>query len=89
MAVETLGEAWNLSWKLHMRCLHDGREGLKHKRPCDYRKELELETLICTRGREFPLGLLQQRLKCPRCGCRRISVMFGPPSNGGRAAARA
>ena len=36
-----------------MRCLDDGREGLKHKRRCGYRKYLDLETLVCTRGREF------------------------------------
>jgi len=32
MGVETLGEAWSLSWEIHVRCLYDGREGLKHKR---------------------------------------------------------
>ena|SRR5581483_11667729 len=80
MAVETLGEAWSLSWQVHMRCLHDGREGLKHKRACDYRKSLDLETLVCTRGCAFPLAHIAERLRCPRCGCRRVSVMFGPPS---------
>ena len=38
-----------------MRCLDDGREGLKHKRRCGYRKELDVMTLVCTRGRDFPL----------------------------------
>jgi hypothetical protein len=56
MGVETLGEAWNLSWQIHVRCLHDGREGLKHKRACGYRKSLDLETLVCTRGRDFPIA---------------------------------
>ena len=55
MPVEKLGEAWNLSWKIHIRCLDDGREGLKHKRRCDYRAELDMQTLVCTRGRDFPL----------------------------------
>jgi hypothetical protein len=47
-------EAWNLSWQVHIRCLDDGREGLKHKRQCGYRTELDLKTLVCTRGRDFP-----------------------------------
>ena len=87
MAVETLGDAWNFSWTLHMRCLDEGREGLKHKRRCDFRTELHLQTLVCTRGRDFPLARLAERLRCPRCGCRRVAVMFGPPKNQGLAAA--
>ena len=80
VAVETIGEAWNLGWRLHMRCLDDGREGLKHKRCCDFRTELDMRTLVCTRGRDFPLARIADRLRCPRCGCRRISVMFTPPT---------
>jgi hypothetical protein len=79
MGIETLGEAWNYSWELHVRCLDDGREGLKHKRRCGYRKYLDLETLVCTRGRDFPLARVAERLRCPRCGCREVSVMFSPP----------
>jgi hypothetical protein len=79
MGVETLGEAWNLSWRLYMRCLQDGREGLKHRRACDYRTELDMRTLVCTRGRDFPLVRIAERLRCPRCGCRRVAVMFKPP----------
>jgi hypothetical protein len=79
MGIETLGEAWNHSWRIHVRCLHDGREGMKTKRECGYRKELDLETLVCTRGRSFPLARVAERLRCPRCGCRRVAVMFGPP----------
>ena len=75
MGVETLGEAWNLSWEIHVRCLDDGREGMKHKRACGYRKYLDLETLVCTRGRDFPIARIAERLRCPRCGCRQVSVM--------------
>ena len=81
MAVETLGEAWNLSWQIHVRCLEDGRQGMKHRRSCDYRKYLDLETLVCTRGRDFPIARIAERLRCPRCGCRDMSVMFSPPKN--------
>jgi hypothetical protein len=89
MSVETLGEAWNHSWQLHMRCLDDGREGLKHRRPCNYRTELHVQTLVCTRGRDFPLARIAERLRCPRCGSRRVAVIFGPPRNSGVSAAAA
>jgi len=79
MGVETLDEAWNLGCHLTMRCLDNGREGMKNKRECGYRRDLELETLVATRGRTFPLADLASRLRCPRCGCRRVAVMFGPP----------
>jgi hypothetical protein len=87
MAVETIGEAWNLGWCVHMRCLDNGMRGLKHKRECGYRADLDMETLVCTRGRDFPLAWLATRLRCPRCGCRRVSVLFGPPSSYGVASA--
>ena len=61
VSVETLGEAFDLSWSVHMRCLHDGKEGLKHRRDCNFRRELDLETLVCTRGRAFPIGRLAER----------------------------
>jgi len=79
VGIETLGEAWNLSWQIYVRYLYDGREGMKHRRECGYRKYLDLETLVCTRGRDFPIARIAERLRCPRCGCRDISVMFSPP----------
>ena len=89
LGIETLGEAWNFSWEIHIRCLDDGREGLKHKCRCDYRKYLDLETLVCTRGRDFPIARVAERLRCPRCGCREVSVMFSPPKTPQRAASAA
>jgi hypothetical protein len=89
VGIETIGEAWNLSWQIHIRCLDDGRECLKQKRRCDFRTELDLKTLVCTRGRDFPLARVAERLRCPRCGCRDISVMFSPPNNYGVTAAAA
>ena len=87
-SVETLGDAYSHSWKVEMRCLDDGMRGLKHKRRCDNRVKLDLMTLVCTRGRDFPLSMLASRLKCPRCGCRQIAVAFGPPTNYGIGHAR-
>ena len=53
-AVETIGVARSLGWRIHMRCAWGRREGLKTIRACVYRKELELETLVCTRGEGLP-----------------------------------
>ena len=44
------------------------------------RAELDLHTLIWTRGGAFPLTSLEFRLKCPMCGSRRVSVIFDVPS---------
>ena len=80
MAIETLGEAWNFSWRVYMRCIRARNEAVKHqKHSCDFAAELDLETLVCTRGRAFPLSMLQTRLKCPRCGTSHISVLYQPP----------
>jgi len=51
-------------------------------RECSYRRELDIETLVWTRGRAFPLSRLESRLR-PRCGSR--YVVF---STSRRAAAR-
>jgi hypothetical protein len=57
------------------------RDGMKRVRECVYRAELDLQTLIWTRG-DFPLTMLESRLKCPRCGSRRVRVAFTvPPSS--------
>ena len=49
-------------------------------RKCVYRKQLDLETLVCTRGPNFPLSQLESRLMCPACGNRRVTVVFEPLS---------
>jgi hypothetical protein len=33
-----------------------------------------------TRGEAFPLDLLENRLRCPRCGSRRVTVLFQVPN---------
>src|SRR5277367_6686716 len=81
MEVETLGVARSLGWKVHMRCANGYRQETRSMRKCVYRKQLDLETLVCTRGPNFPLGRLEGRLMCPACGNRRVTVVFEPPSN--------
>ncbi len=81
MEVETLGIARSLGWRVHMRCSDGYREGTKSMRRCTYRKLLDLDTLFCTRGPNFPLSRLETRLMCPACGSRGVTVVFEPPSN--------
>ncbi len=83
MQIETLGDAWSHSATVWMRCAWGKREGLKSIRECTYSAYLDMETLICTRGRDFPVGLLSSRLKCPRCGSRNVRVMLEFPSASG------
>ena len=64
-----------------MRCADGYREGTRSMRRCVYRRQLDLETLVATRGPNFPLSRLESRLMCPACGSRRVTVVFEPPSN--------
>jgi hypothetical protein len=80
MTVETLGEAHSLGWRIFARCALGKRDGMKSIRECIYRKELDVETLVWTRGRAFPLSSLETRLRCPQCGSRRVVVLFEPPA---------
>jgi hypothetical protein len=85
MAVETIGEAYSLGWRVRARCVHSREDGAhsKSSRECIYRKELDIETLVWTRGRDFPLSRLESRLRCPQCGSRNVVVLFQPPTNAG------
>lgn len=85
--VETLGEALRASWRIRARCVDGYIAGERIARKCRHVSELDLETLVWTRGANFPLSRLDGRLKCPRCGSLRVAVIFEPPA--GSAAARA
>ena len=73
--------ARSLSWKAHMRCTQGYREGAKSLRRRIYWQQFDLDTLVCTRGPNFPLSRLEPRLMCPVCGSRNIMVVFEPPTN--------
>ena len=81
MQVGTLGVARSLGWKVHMRCANGYRQETKSMRRCVYRKQLDLESLVATRGPNFPLSRLESRLMCPGFRNRRVTVVFEPPSN--------
>jgi hypothetical protein len=86
MGVETLGDAKTSGWRVVVRCSYGRSESPRSQssRECNYRKELDMETLAWTRGRAFPLSRLESRLRCPRCGSRYVVVLYQPPRADGR-----
>jgi hypothetical protein len=76
MAVETLGEAWQLGWRITARCAFGNNDGMRSIRSCIYQYDLDLKTLIWTRGAAYPLSDLSSRLKCPSCG---VALVFHMP----------
>jgi len=75
-------EAFSAGWRIKVRCAWGPRDGMKRVRECVFGGELDLQTLIWTRGRDFPLTMLESRLRCPRCGSRQVRVAFSvPPSS--------
>jgi hypothetical protein len=89
MAVETIGEAFSLGWRVTASCSRGKVDHMTSSRECKFRSELDLETLVWTRGRAFPLSRLESRLRCPQCGSRHVGVMYEPPSNKNFAVAQA
>ena len=91
MQIETLGDAYTHSAKVWMACAWGPQtQGHKRGRECHYRKDLDMETLLCTRGRDFPIARLAQRLRCPRCGSRDVRVVWNfPPVDYSKTAAAA
>ena len=85
--VATLGEAHDLGWRLSVYCRWGKRDGMKSIRECQARLDADLATLLWTRGRDYPIARLESRMKCPRCGSRRVLLAFHPPGNDKRAQA--
>jgi hypothetical protein len=75
---ETIGEAMDAGWEISARCAWGGREGLKSVRECSWKHKLDVVTLVATRGRDFPLAMLSQRMRCPVCGSRRVAIAYLP-----------
>lgn len=80
MEIATLADAWRAGWRLSMHCAQGRKRGMKSGPLCTYKRELDLDALICTRGGKFELSMLPERLMCPRCGSRRIRVIYEPPA---------
>jgi hypothetical protein len=83
MAVETLGEACSQGWRVIVRCSYARSESPRSQssRECNYRKELDMETLVWTRGRAFPLSRPGKLLALPALWlalCRRALSAAAP-----------
>ena len=67
-------DAWrgSIPWLARHRAVR-ARQARRHEvdQGGVYRAELDMETLVWTRGRSFPLSRLETRLRCPMCGSRR------------------
>jgi hypothetical protein len=55
MSIESIGEAYSLGWRVIARCKYGRPDGAgpKSSRECGHRRELDMETLVWTRGRAF------------------------------------
>jgi hypothetical protein len=81
----TIGEVWKLGWRVTARCIWSA-PGRKTKEgrtqiQCDTTTELDMKTLVWTRGDMFPLDQLENRLKCPNCGSRHVKIIFSVPGS--------
>lgn len=76
--VETLGDAYGAGWGVRVRCSREDPRVSRASR-CDFEGKLDMATLVCTRGRGFPLARLASRLRCPRCGDMHIKILFDVP----------
>jgi hypothetical protein len=75
-AIETLGEPYSYGWRITARCATGKQDDMVRHPECRYRAELDMGTLVWTRGRAFPLSRLESRLRCPMCGSRDVVLMF-------------
>jgi hypothetical protein len=85
MPIETLKDALSASWRLHARCIEGRVDDTRSSAKCRNQAELDVETLVWTRGRGMSLVGLNERMMCSRCGSRRINLIFEPPTIAGRA----
>jgi hypothetical protein len=81
MDIETLGDIWQAGGRLYVRCLKPRREGLTIVRACGRRFELDVQTLVWTRGRRFPISMLSSRMKCPACETREVVITVTLPGS--------
>ena len=62
---------------------------MKSVRACGRRHELDVQTLVWTRGAAFPISMLSGRMKCPSCQTSEVVVTLSLPGSVLAAAAKA
>ena len=50
----TLGEAYSANWGIRVRCQRGDHRGIVRIDPCQFEAALDMQSLVCTRGRGFP-----------------------------------
>ncbi|MET4636132.1 hypothetical protein ABIE08_004090 [Kaistia defluvii] len=85
MSVETLGDAWRAGWTVSARCKGRNARTKNGTKPCLQQVDLDMRTLLWTRGADFPIAMLSDRLMCPSCRSRHVFLIFDIPGNGSRA----
>jgi hypothetical protein len=90
MSVRTLGDAWRYGWTARAVCQHmsPGKRTERANISCRTSYDLDLQSLIWTRGERFPRDQLESRLRCPRCGQMRVQVLWDVPNQPKRNAAQ-
>jgi hypothetical protein len=83
IAVETIGEAVQRSWRVTARCARRKQDGMHRHRECVYR----CEHAGVDPRRRLPAIAPGQPSECPTCGSRQVVVPFQPLANRQRAAA--
>ncbi len=63
--IATLGEAHDLGWRIRVYCRFGKREAMKSIRACTAYVEVDLATLLWTRGRDFPIAPTRQPDEMP------------------------
>jgi hypothetical protein len=71
--------AYSYGWRVTARCAAGKHDGMHRHKECVCRAEFDLETLVWTRRRAFPLSRLETRLRCPMCGSRDVVLLFTVP----------
>jgi len=85
MTMETLGELWQQGWTISARCRSPRKRGMKSGHACNWRCELDAQTLLVTRGAPFPIERLSEMMICPRCRQRQVMLTFLSPAQGASA----
>jgi hypothetical protein len=82
MSVRTLGDAWRYGWTARAVCqfMEYGKRSDRRNLACRTVYELDLKTLIWTRGDRFPREELESRLRCPSCGQMQVQVLWDVPN---------
>ena len=79
--VTNIGDAYNAGWGIRMRCRRGDHRGIVKIDACRYEAVLWLRTLVATRGRDFPLARIADRIRCPNCGDLGVMLAFDVPGS--------